>query len=182
MWLVKANDKFMQCLPMRVLLILQKAILALAGTIVLVAMVTQVFVRYVLKSDLFGIEEVILATVFYLYFFGGTVAGYEDTQIKADLISGALRNKPRALHFLGICRNLIETCCSFALAYYTILQIQSNLVVGPCSTPLKIPYNGPQAAILVGWILMGFYPLLRMFREIGLFIVACQKREGELEA
>ena len=69
-----------------------------------------------------------------------------------------------------------------ALAYYTILQIQSNLVLGPCSTTLKIPYNVPQAAILVGWILMGFYPLLRMFREIGLFIVACQKRAGELEA
>ena len=94
MWLVKANDKFMQCLPMKVLVILQKIILALASTFVFLAMVIEVFVRYVLKSDLFGIEEVILAAVFYLYFFGGSLAGYEDSQIKADLISGALRNKP----------------------------------------------------------------------------------------
>ena len=182
MWLVKANDKFMQCLPMKVLVILQKIILALASTFVFLAMVIEVFVRYVLKSDLFGIEEIILAAVFYLYFFGGSLAGYEDSQIKADLISGALRNKPKGLHLLGIIRNLIEATCAFALAYYTILQIQSNLVLGPCTTTLKIPYNVPQAAILVGWILMGFYPFLRMLRELGLFIAAFKKGEGEVDA
>ena len=64
-----------------------------SGMIILLAMVATVVLRYVLKMNLFGMDEIILCFVFWFYFFGGVNGSREDSQIRADVAATLIKNK-----------------------------------------------------------------------------------------
>ena len=49
--------------------------------------------RYVLKTDLFGVEELITVVTMWLYFLGATYGSYEESHIKGDLLDLAFKTK-----------------------------------------------------------------------------------------
>ncbi len=61
----------------KILAKLQEYVLVLTSSFLALAMFAEAFLRYVFKSDLFGIEEVLLLVVMWLYFIGGAYGSYE---------------------------------------------------------------------------------------------------------
>lgn len=55
-----------------------------AATVLLVGV--SVAMRYVLRMDLFGVEELITVATMWLYFLGATYGSYEESHIKGDLL------------------------------------------------------------------------------------------------
>ena len=52
-----------------------------------------VLLRYVFKSDLYGLEEIVTLATMWLYFMGGVDGSYEDSHIDADVLSLAIKSE-----------------------------------------------------------------------------------------
>ncbi|HRV98656.1 MAG TPA: TRAP transporter small permease subunit, partial [Aminobacteriaceae bacterium] len=86
------------------LLKLQKALLVLSSCFVVLIMCVAVLLRYVFKTDLFGIEEIVVIAAFWLYFIGSSYGVYDKSHVKADIIPQML--SARAQAFLSVMVNL----------------------------------------------------------------------------
>ncbi|PKL01653.1 MAG: hypothetical protein CVV55_08465, partial [Synergistetes bacterium HGW-Synergistetes-2] len=64
------------------LLKLQKALLVLSSCFVVLIMCVAVLLRYVFKTDLFGIEEIVVIAAFWLYFIGSSYGVYDKSHVK----------------------------------------------------------------------------------------------------
>ena len=68
-------------------------ILMVVGSIASTAcMVYSVILRYVFKGNFYGSDEVIMLFAFWLYFMGAAYGSFEDSHIKADLLSVYLKD------------------------------------------------------------------------------------------
>lgn len=136
-----------------------------SGMIILLAMVATVVLRYVLKMNLFGMDEIILCFVFWFYFFGGVNGSREDSQIRADVAATLIKNK-KAVWVLRLVTRVIELV---VLAFLVVLSVQlfiTNCDRMPSTQGLKIPYIVPQFAIVVGFALMFIYNVGHLLRAL----------------
>ena len=136
-----------------------------SGMIILLAMVATVVLRYVLKMNLFGMDEIILCFVFWFYFFGGVYGSREDSQIRADVAATLIKNK-KAVWILRLVTRVIELV---VLAFLVVLSVQlfiTNCDRMPSTQGLKIPYIVPQFAIVVGFALMFIYNVGHLLRAL----------------
>lgn len=136
-----------------------------AGMIILLAMVATVVLRYVLKLNLFGMDEIILCFVFWFYFFGGVNGSREDSQIRADVVSLAIKND-KVRWGLRIVTRLIEIVVLCFLVYLSTDLFITNCQRMPATQGLKIPYIIPQFAIVVGFFLMLMYDIGHLLKQI----------------
>ena len=58
-----------------------------AALMLLVMIGYEVFARYVLKSSLMGIEELMLFPIIWLYMLGGANASYENSHIECGILT-----------------------------------------------------------------------------------------------
>lgn len=128
----------------------------LAGAIILLAMIATVVLRYVLKMNLFGMDEIILCFVFWFYFFGGVNGSMEDSHIRADVIGTFIKN-PKILWGLRLVTRVIEIGVQVFLIWLSVELFLTNCRRMPVTQGLKIPYIVPQFAIVVGFLLMFLY-------------------------
>ncbi|MDO4173472.1 MAG: TRAP transporter small permease subunit [Eubacteriales bacterium] len=130
--------------------------IVISGLVIFLAMVAEVVLRYILKMNLFGIDEVILCFAIWFYFCGGINGSKEDSQIRADIISVFFKSKKAAWTMRIVSRTIeiIVTVFLTILAYDLILN---NIARMPTTQGLKIPLIVPQFAILFGWTLMAVY-------------------------
>ncbi len=64
---------------------LQRALLVLSSLFVVLIMCVTVLLRYVFKSDLFGMEEIVVIAAFWLYFMGSSYGVYDQSHVKRTL-------------------------------------------------------------------------------------------------
>ncbi len=72
---------------------IQKILLAALSVVVSVLMVVEVIARFVLHSPLFGLEEVILICMMWIYMIGAVVASHNRAHLNADIVAVATPNK-----------------------------------------------------------------------------------------
>jgi len=155
-------DAFVQKIPdsrlFRGLGALQKCILIVAGVIVFLLTIVTVFLRYIMKVNVLGLDEVILIVIFWLYFFGAAQGSMEDSQIKADMISTVIKNQKivAVCHFLA---RVIECAVISVCIKWSIDYMQKDLAVMPYTVVLSIPLAVSHIAMLFGFILMLVYHL-----------------------
>lgn len=73
----------------------------------------EVFARYVLKSSLMGIEELMLFPIIWLYMLGGANASYEKSHIECGILTLYIKKERSKLIFDAIKRTL----CIIILAW-----------------------------------------------------------------
>jgi TRAP-type C4-dicarboxylate transport system, small permease component len=132
--------------------------LFLSGAAIVLAMIATVLMRYVFRTDLFGMEEVILTVAIWFYFLGAANGSMEDSQISADITTVFIKSEKIKL-YLKIFTRVIEIVVLVFLIVMTARLLHTNYVRFPTTRGLKIPYIVPQAAILVGFVLMLFYSI-----------------------
>lgn len=133
-----------------------------------------VFMRYIMKGNFYGSDEIILLFAFWLYFIGAAYGSYENSHIKADLLNMYIKN----MHYKDMLNLVAQTLTVLVniilmvwACQFMIWAIEKN----PLTTALKIPILIPRAAIFIGLALMLFYHLcylvasFRSYLKLGYF-------------
>ncbi len=131
-----------------------------------------VFIRYVLKGNFYGSDEIILIFAFWLYFIGAAYGSYENSHIKADLLNMYIKN----MHYkdmVNLAAQTLTTAVNGVLLFWAFEFMLWAIEKNPLTTALKIPILIPRAAIFVGLSLMLFYHAYYLFTNF-----RCFKRFG----
>lgn len=144
---------------------LYQHLLIISGLVIFLGMIAEVLMRYILKVNLFGVDEIILCFAIWFYFLGGINGSREDSQIRADIVSFLFKN-PKAVWRLRLVSRTIEIVVTLFLTIMAYDLIVVNAVRMPATQGLKIPLIVPQFAILVGWTLMSIYNIGHLLRSI----------------
>lgn len=145
----------------KVPLFLQKFIMVVGGAVVGGLIVTEVFLRYVLGSPLFGIEELILFIGMWLYFMGAAYGAYERSHIKAELVNIWCKSD-RSLAILRTIASIFTVVLAITLVSWTYPYFMWEMKRGGTSQALLLPKIICQSAVFTGSILMAFYFTLEL--------------------
>ena len=115
-----------------------------------------VVMRYILKSNFYGSDEIILVFAFWLYFMGAAYSSYENSHIKADLLNMYIKN----MHYkdmLNLVAQIFTVLVNVVLMVWACQFMLWAWEKNPLTTALKIPILIPRSAIFIGLALMLFY-------------------------
>lgn len=146
-------------------LFMQVLIMVVGGSVVGILIFVEVFLRYVLGSPLFGIEELILFIGMWLYFMGASYGAFERTHIKAELVNIWCKNE-RSLAIVRTAASVITVALSLILISWTYPYFVWELARGGTSQALLLPKILCQSAIFSGSILMAVYFITELIDNI----------------
>lgn len=135
--------------------------MVVGGTVVGILIFVLVFLRYVLGSPLFGIEELILFIGIWLYFMGASYGAYERSHIKAELINVWCKSE-RSLAILRTVSSVFTVALAVTLVTWTYPFFLWELKRGGTSQALLLPKVICQSAVFFGSVLMAFYFILEL--------------------
>ncbi len=124
-----------------------------------------VFLRYVMKSNFFGQEEIIAVVAMWLYWIGGVYGTYEGSHIKGDLLSSAFKT-PKAKKIIELIIQLVSFVVILVFMIWGFEYMSFNLKFSAVSTGLKIPMTWSQIPLLIGFIFMELYTVFHFFRVL----------------
>lgn len=143
----------------------QRFIMITASVLAVVLVFVGVIMRYVLKKDFYGAEEIITVVAMWLYYIAGVYATYKKDHIKADIMHTFVSNK-RALALIDI---LVGMITSVVLACFAVWGVQFTLwglQRGALTPALKIPLTISQIPLTIGFILMFFYTVCDTIKQL----------------
>ncbi len=159
---------------------IERGILALASMAAVICVCASVFMRYILKVDFFGLEEVITLLAMWIYWIGGVYGSYEKSHITAD-VSNLFIKTNKGKKRLDIVVGILTVFISGVFAYWSIVYYAVwNIQAGTKTIGLHIPYLASNIAITIGFVMMflySLYHLIRVFMPAGAR-VARERREG----
>lgn len=153
----------------KILLWIIRIVMVSCSTAVTLVIVYSCVLRYFFGGNFYGSEDVILLFAFWLYFIGAAHGSFENSHIKADLISVYVRDL-RKKDFLGLLALFLTIVVNFILLYWAWNYFLWGLDKMALSTALKIPLVITQSAIFFGLLLMGFYHIYYFQRNLRLYI------------
>ncbi len=139
--------------------------MVVGGGVVGILIFVEVFLRYVMGSPLFGIEELILFIGMWLYFMGASYGAYERTHIKAELIDIWCKDK-KTLTILRTIASAITVVLSLVLVSWTYPYFSWELAKGGTSQALLLPKVWCQSAIFFGTFLMAIYFITELIDNV----------------
>lgn len=134
----------------------QAVILYLCCVFITLTIFMTVIMRYIFKTDLYGVEEIILVIAFWLYFIGGANGSMEDSHIKADILDVAIK-KDGLKYTLKCVAKVIESIVLIVFTKMSLDLVILNFHRMPKTPGLKIPYIITQSSIALGFLLMALY-------------------------
>lgn len=121
------------------------------------------FVRYVLKGDLYGYEEVVKLLAFWLYFTGAAIGAFNRTHVSADLVHSYM--PPGFIKkFMLFVKDLITVGVTLLFVWYGYEFFMFGFM-GPLGTGIAIPKTTiwrislwtSYLAVFTGLIFMAYY-------------------------
>lgn len=127
----------------RLLIHVETVIMVISLVLILILFAATILLRMVFKSDLPGMEEIVMALSVWMYMMGCAIACHTESHVSADLIKTVIKKRvPRLIH-----RVWMYTFNTFIGVYFLILSVQwvaFQMQLKPVSTvwrfPLLIPY------------------------------------------
>lgn len=146
------------------LLKLQKFILIASSILIIAGVSLVVLFRYILKVNLFGMEEIIIIGAFWLYFIGGAYGTYDKSHISADFLSSYVKNI-KIKSSIQLFTSLLTLAICLLYTFWSVEFFQWTYSSGAKTTALHIPVIFSQSAITVGFFLMSFYLLVYLIQD-----------------
>lgn len=156
---IKNNLLFRGLVNVEVVIMVVTSILA-AGVVFV-----GVVLRYVLKSNFFGQEEILCIIAMWLYWMGGVYGTYENSHIKGDLLSSLFRS-PKAKKAIELVILIVSFVTILIFIIWGWEYMSFNLAFRAVSTGLKLPLWWSQIPLLIGFILMELYTVYHFFRVL----------------
>ena len=142
-----------------------RLILIFSSVSAVLFIVISVFMRYILRSSLFGVEEIILLAAMWLYFIGGVYGSYKDNHITADVLSTYLKSN-RAKKIIRIFVRVFCLVISIVFAVWGIIYISWCFKVGGKTVGLHIPLIYARLPLCISFILMCLFNVYHLFNTI----------------
>lgn len=156
---------FEESILFKSLLKIQSFLITFTSAMVVVFVVTSVFMRYILKMDFTGSEELITIVAMWLYYIGGAKASMKEQHIRADIL-GPIIKTPKMRAIQGIVVDAISAGVIAIFTWWGIEYVIWNLQKGVVSVSLEIPLVVSQVALVVGFILMLFFTLNNLMNKV----------------
>lgn len=180
-------DKFLHFRESRgwnILKKIQELLIVICASVSTLIFVVEVVIRYVLKIDFLGYDELVLLFASWLYFIGGSYAMYKKEHISADMLSLFL--KGRVLQVTRVVVDWLIFAITLVLAIWGVDFFLYAMSRTANTTVWKIPLLVSQSALSVGYILMAFYALVYGLEDTLLAIadgkkLRNEKRKGDCE-
>ena len=137
-----------------------------------------VLFRYVLKWDLFGFDEIVMISAFWMYFIGSSYAMEKREHVRADIIERIL--PPKGKKGLRIIAGLIQTIVAIEAMRLSISYIINGFKVWPTTSAWNLPFVTSMSTVTVGFVLMAFYVAVQFFEEIATPTSDLAKESGGL--
>jgi TRAP-type C4-dicarboxylate transport system permease small subunit len=112
--------------------------------------------RYVLKIDLYGIDEFILLIAFILYFAGSAYGAKKERHISADILTQYV-HRPKAKQIIIMLSSILTLLLSGVFAWLGGQMFIWQIMKGGKTQIWRIPLYVPQGAIFLGLLIMTWY-------------------------
>ena len=146
----------------------EEAIMISVGLLLPIMITVGVIFRYVLKIDLYAIEEFEVFLAIWFYFMGSAYSSYKKSQITADILQVMTKNFALRKIF-AIAATGLTLAISLAITYFCTDMISYAVAKKPETAVWKIPLVAEYVAVYAGLILMTIYAV----RD---FVEACKRR------
>lgn len=156
------------------LLKIQRFIMFTSSILIVIGLSITVVLRYILKMDLFGMEDLLIIPVFSLYFFGATYGSYENSHISADILDSYIKN-PKTILKVRIFTNALSIAASGIFSFWAIQYFLWSFDKMESTSGWHIPLFIPHGIVMIGFILMTMYMLIHLYNQIQ------QIRTGKVE-
>lgn len=145
--------------------VIQNVINTVCLSALVILVVAQIFLRYVLKLPLLGIEEVMMYPIIWLFMIGGASASLRDEHIECGMLESFVSN-PKILSVFNTFKYFSSFAISGVLCYYTFQMAGYSLKLWKTSGTLYIPMFYAEVAMFVGMLLMFIYSAYHLWRVI----------------
>jgi len=150
------NDRFLKLLE----IVMSISSIAIASMIFIGAIM-----RYILKMDFFGMEELVMIFAFWLYFVGCGYASHEDSHLSVDLISSYIKNE-KIKHIHKIIKYGISLVICVITMSWCFEYVMWNIKMDPRTPVYDLPMVISQVSILVAFIIMTIYTAVHLIQSI----------------
>lgn len=148
----------------------QQTILMVCNISTAVVIISAAVARLFAGISLYGYDEIILILAFWLYFMGASQGSFEDSQIKADILSTFLKS-PKAKSNIALSSTFFTIIINGVFLVWAFQFLFWTVKTGTMTTALRLPVAIPQSGIFLGLTLMLLYHCLR-FADI----IRCRRR------
>ena len=137
----------------------------------------QVVLRYVLKSPLMGIEELMTFFIIWLYMMGGAVASEQRSHISCGVLTLYIhRNKTMAI--FNCFRDLASMIICCWLTYWAYWFFSYSFKLWKTSDILHIPMFFGESAMFIGLVFMLFFGLVELGDDIKKAYIAIKTHDN----
>lgn len=137
-------------------------VLFILMTSIVVLVVVQVFLRYVLKSSLMGIEEVLLFPAIWVYFIGAANASMEGSQIKANILDVYIKDEK--LFFLErLVMSLLSSGIVLWLTYWGYDYFTYSIHAWKKTASLYVPLFYGESAVFICLVMISVFTLRELY-------------------
>jgi TRAP-type C4-dicarboxylate transport system permease small subunit len=140
----------------RTILLFEKIVMIAVGLLLPGMITLGVFFRYVLKTDLYAIEEIEVFLAIWFYFMGTTYASYNKTQITADILQVMVKSFT-IRKYLAIITSALTSIICIVFSYWCTDMMTYAFAKSPTTAVWKIPLIAQYLAVYLGLILMSLY-------------------------
>ena len=127
-------------------------------------LIISTFMRYCMSKNWYGSDEIILIFAFWLYFMGAIYCSYEDSHIKADIVSSLVKNI-RTKDAIALVAGIVLVIINAVLIVCVVPYLMDGFLRMPRTTSLKIPLVIPRIAIMLSMVLMEFYHVYYLIKH-----------------
>ena len=159
----------------KLLIKLQEYILIFTSVGISLLIFSAAFVRYILESDFYGSEEIVMLLAFWLYFIGSALAERENSHISANMVNVFVKNE-RIKQFFAILKYTLSLAICLIVTYWSYEFIMRSFRLNPSTPVLRMPLVYTQIPVFISFALMNVYILLHLIQSI---TDATKKNRGE---
>lgn len=147
------------------LLSIERFIMVFSSIAIILTIVGGVICRYFLNINFAGSDELLIILALWLYYIGGLYGNYEDSQIKADVLSVFI-HKDTTLYIINIIVKAISFATSVYLATWAYQYLLFCLKLGGVTPVFKLPMLCSRLALIVGYMAPPVYNLYHLILAI----------------
>ncbi|NLV69909.1 MAG: TRAP transporter small permease [Clostridiales bacterium] len=147
------------------LLSMERFVMIFCSIAVIVTIGYVVISRYFLNVNFTASDELLTILALWLYFVGGVYGSYEDSHIKADVLTMIVKGDV-GRRIADVAVKAISLAVSVLLALWAIQYLQLAMMLGGKTLILKLPMMTSRLALVVGYTLPVIYNVYHLFISI----------------
>lgn len=135
-----------------------KPLLALSGLAIALLIFIGVVSRSVFKHPLFGLEELVLLVVIWIYMLGAVLASQQRDHLTADFVSLFIKSQT-SLRMIRLLASFLSMLIMLAILYWAYLLAEWSFLHQQTTPVFQLPWMISQVSPVVCSLLMTCYAL-----------------------